>query len=131
MSAATEHETDLERTVREEDAAHKTALADGTAKGEDPDTGKIFDVPRVAITVDDTDPTVIKISIAGGVELERGNKDQADFYNALKAGKDFDLNVSGHVAGQKKTHRHDSDGNVDAIVETKSLVVTDVQVIDS
>lgn len=57
-------------------------------------------------------------------ELERKNPSDVAFFNSLKAGKNFDLDLSGHIAGSKKTHRHDSEGNVDAVVETKTLVIT-------
>ena len=37
-----------------------------------------------------------------------------------------DLVVTVHVAGAKMRHRRDSEGDVDAVVQTKSLIVTDV-----
>ena len=87
---------------------------------------KLFEVPRVAVLVDETDPTVLKLAFSGSVELERGNAQQVEFYNGLGAGGEVSLRVVAHVAGAKKVHRRDSDGYVDAIVETKTLVVTDV-----
>lgn len=93
----------------------------------DPDTGKLFDVPRVNVIVDDTDPTLLKLAFNGSVEIERGDKEWVDFYNTLRHGRSSDLTVTVHVAGTKKTHRRDSEGDVDAIVETKSLTVTDIQ----
>jgi hypothetical protein len=35
--------------------------------------------------------------------------------------------IDAFVAGPKNTHRRDSDGNVDAVVQTKSLVVHSVE----
>lgn len=96
---------------------------DRQAEGEDAEKGKLFEVPRVAVTVDDTDPTVLKLSFSGGIELERGKADDVELYNRLVSGKDVDLDVTCHVAGAKTTHRRDSEGDVDAVVQTKSLIV--------
>lgn len=96
---------------------------EGTETGPDPDVGKLFDVPRVGVIVDETDPTVIKLSFSGGIELNRANASDVQFFNKLKAGKTVSLEVEAHVAGGKTTHRRDSEGNVDAVVQTKSLLV--------
>ena len=90
----------------------------------DPDTGQLF--PPVKIEIDRSDPNVIKLALRGSIELDRSNREQIDFYNALKAGTSDEIVVTVHVAGARKVHRRDSEGDVDAIVETKSLVVTDV-----
>ncbi len=92
-------------------------------EGQDPDSGKLFEVPRVAVLVDTTDPTVLKLSFAGGIELDRANASDVELYNQLAAGKTVHLTVDAHVAGHKTTHRRDSEGNVDAVVQTKSLIV--------
>lgn len=94
-----------------------------TDTGQDPDSGKLFEVPRVGVLVDDSDPTVIKLSFSGALELTRANPKDVQFYNDLQAGRPATLTIEAHVAGQKKTHRRDSEGDVDSIVETKSLVV--------
>ena len=94
--------------------------------GEDAEKGKLFEVPRVAIVIDESDPSVVKIAFSGSVELDRGNAEQVGFYNALRAGGEVEVVVIGHVAGAKKIHRRDSEGVVDAVVETKSIVVSDV-----
>jgi hypothetical protein len=101
-------------------------LAEGTTKGEDPDEGKLFEVPRVKVVIDESDPNVLKVALRGSVELDRTNAKQVEFFNSLKAGTACDLVVGVHVAGGRKVHRRDSEGDVDAIVETKSIVVTDV-----
>lgn len=146
----------LEAQVAEEQAAfEKTAEADGVVKqgieapadgtpvevqgdgsgvalppaGQDPEAGKLFDVPRVKIVVDKADPSVLKVAFSGQIELERGVASEVDFYNRLRAGKGADLQVHVHVAGAKRTHRRDSEGNVDAVLETKSLIVTDVSLV--
>lgn len=99
---------------------------DGTESGEDAERGKLFEVPRVKIDLDRADPTVLKVAWSGSVELDRGNGKQVGFYNDLKAGQSVELVVTAHVAGARKVHRRDGEGDVDAIVETKSLIVSDV-----
>lgn len=99
---------------------------DDVFAGQDVDKGKLFEVPRIAIGIDDSDPTVVKLAFSGTVELDRGNAQQIEFYNLLRAGQESDVALTVHVAGAHKRHRRDSDGDVDAIVETKSLIVSDV-----
>lgn len=103
---------------------------DGTTAGPDADKGKLFEVPRVKIVVDGSDPTVIKLAFSGSVDLDRTVKQDADFFNQLKHGKAVRLEIDAHVAGSRKVHRRDSEGDVDAIVETKGLIVTDVHFTD-
>ena len=86
---------------------------------------KLFEVPRVAVELDESDPTVLKIAFSGSIEVERDNAKQVEHYNQLGAGEERSMTVVVHIAGAKKVHRRDSEGYVDAIVETKSLVVTD------
>lgn len=102
------------------------SLVEGTSQGEDPESGKMFDVPRVGIIVDDSDPTVIKLAFSGSVELDRTNATEVNFYNGLKAGHSAEIVVTVHTAGAQMRHRRDSEGDVDAVVQTKSLVVSDV-----
>lgn len=104
------------------------ALADGTTAGPDPDTGRIFEVPRVGVLLDETDPTVLKLAFSGGLELDRADPGAVKLYNDLKAGRDVELRVTAFVAGGKMRHRRDSDGDVDAVVQTKSLIVHSVTV---
>jgi hypothetical protein len=120
-TAATE--TGLERQVREEQEAHDRNVADGTQSGEDAEKGKLFEVPRVAVTVEDSDPNVLKLNFSGSIELERASKADVEFYNRLTAGKNVDLEVQAFVTGPHNTHRRDSEGNVDAVVQTKSLKI--------
>lgn len=103
-----------------------TALAEArTGNDETEETGRLFELP--AIDVDESNPSSITIAFSGSIVLDRSQKDDADLYNKLKHGKVFSLNVSGLVAGSKKTHRRDSEGNVDAVVETKSLVIDSLE----
>lgn len=97
---------------------------DDQPAGQDPDNGKLFDVPRVKVLVDETDPTVIKLAFSGSIDLDRSIASDVEAYNALKSGQRTEITVEVHVAGAKKTHRRDSEGDVDAVVETKSLIVT-------
>lgn len=113
--AATESE--LERTVREEQEEHDRQVQEGNAKG------KLIELPRVAVIVDEADPGVIKLKFRGQIELDRGKPDDVTFYNQLVAGKNADLAVSVFVSSAPNTHRRDSDGNVDAVVQTKTLIV--------
>ncbi len=107
--------------------ADEDAQVDGTASGPDAEKGKLFEVPRVAVIVDESDPGVIKLVWSGSIELDRTKADDVAFYNRLEAGKNVDLEVQAFISGAKKTRRRDSDGNVDAIVETKSLIVHSVE----
>src|SRR4051812_26149855 len=86
--------------------------------------GKLFELP--AIEVDESNPTAVSIAFSGQITLDRSQADDMALYNQLKHGKSFDLRLSGLVKGSKKTHRRDSEGNVDAIVETKSLVIDSI-----
>lgn len=94
--------------------------------GQDAAKGKLFEVPRVAVTLDEADPGVIKLAFSGSIELDRAKADDVSFYNGLKPGANIDLQVQAFVAGPRNTHRRDSDGNVDAVVQTKSIVVHSV-----
>jgi len=107
------------------------ATVEGTESGEDPDLGKLFEVPRIAVNVDDSDPNVIKLAFSGSVELDRDNAQMVEFFNTLVAGESKGLVVDVHVAGATQRHRRDSEGVVDAVVQTKSLVVTDVWPVDA
>lgn len=98
-------------------------LAEGTSAGEDADKGKLFEVPRVAVVVDESDPSVLKIAFSGSIELDRAKPNDVSFYNDLAAGKGTVLQIEAHVAGATRRHRRDSEGDVDAIVETKSLII--------
>jgi len=124
-------ETEEERIVREEQEAHdrlerERRAGDDVDLEPDPETGQLLKMPRVPVTVDDSDPSALTVAFSGQVTIERGDKQWVEFYNRLAAGRSPELTVSVHVAGVKKTHRRDKEGNVDAIVETKSLVVTDL-----
>jgi hypothetical protein len=99
---------------------------EGASVTGDPDLGKLFDVPRIAVIVDESDPSVLKLAFSGQYELDRTNQQQVEAYNRLLAGESRELSVTVHVAGATMRHRRDAEGFVDAIVQTKSLVVSDV-----
>lgn len=113
--------------IPEDDAADGLPIA-GTASGPDAETGQLFDVPRPKVTVDDSDPTVIKLAFSGGIELDRSIPADVQFYNRLTAGKTVSLELDAHVAGAKTIHRRDSNGDVDAIVQTKSLTIHSIEI---
>ncbi len=104
--------------------------AERQAEGQDADKGKLFEVPRVAVIVDDTDPTVLKLAFSGGIELDRTNASDVELYNSLRAGRPATFTVEAHVAGAKTAHRRDSEGDVDAVVQTKSLIVHSITAAD-
>lgn len=115
-------------TTALKDAPTGTTENDGIDYTGDPDTGQLVTLPRVAITIDDTDPTVLKVSFSGSIELERSDPDQTKKFNTLTAGNVADLHVVAYVkSGPTNVHRRDSDGNVDAIVASKSIVITDIR----
>jgi hypothetical protein len=102
-----------------------TALAEAPpGAGEEEPDGQLFQMP--AIELDETNPNAITIAFSGSVTLDRSQKSACALYNKLKHGKVFELTVGGHVKGSKKVHRRDSEDNVDAIVETKSLVIDSI-----
>jgi hypothetical protein len=90
-------------------------------------TGKLFEVPRIAVELDEADPNVLKLAFSGTIELDRGNAGDVEFYNGLTPGETAELRVSIYVAGGQNRHRRDPEGEVDAIVQTKSLVVGEVE----
>jgi hypothetical protein len=110
-------------TAPAEAGAGTSEEIEGTQSGPDATKGKLFEVPRVGVIIDETDPTVIKLSFSGGIELDRTNADDVSFYNRLTAGKTVSLEIEAHVGTTKTTHRRDSEGNVDAVVQSKSLTV--------
>lgn len=100
---------------------------DVVVEGEDPESGRLFTIPRTAIELDDTDPTHLKLSFSGSIELDRNNEAQTETFNKLTAGKVTHLKIVAYTkSGPNSVHRRDSDGNIDAIVASKSLVITDI-----
>lgn len=110
------------------EAPQQVDIPEGTQSGEDPDAGQLFEVPRVKIEIDETDPTVIKLGFGGSIELDRSVASDVQVYNSLVAGRNASLHVEVFVKGPKNTHRRDSEGNVDAVVQTKSLDVHSIDV---
>jgi hypothetical protein len=73
--------TQLEEVVAAEQADHDAQI-EGTASGPDADKGKLFEVPRVVVAVDETDPGTIKLAFSGSIELDRAKADDVAFYNS-------------------------------------------------
>ena len=94
------------------------AAPTGAEEAEQPKPLKLFE-----ITPDPAKPTLVSVSISGKIKLDLSQKSDVDFYNALTAGKNVILPTHFFVASTKKTHRRDSEGNVDAVPESKSLIV--------
>lgn len=103
-----------------------TALAEAPTGADEAanEKGKLFEMPKIEI--DESNPTAVTIAFSGSVTLDRSQQSDIDLYNRFKAGKVFDLHVSGFVKGPKTTHRRDSEGNVDAVMQTKSLVIDSI-----
>jgi hypothetical protein len=91
-----------------------------------PERGQLFEVPRVAVLQDESDPTILKLAFSGSYELDRDNASQVKSYNALRAGQEALLSLTVRVVGVHKHHRLDSEGDLADIVESKRLVVLDV-----
>lgn len=103
--------------------------ADEIDMNPDPDTGQLLKIPRIGIVIDDSDPTVLKLAFSGSVELDRTT--DAALFNKFVAGKNASLNVDVFVkSGPANTHRRDSEGNVDAVVAQKSLLVHSITIDD-
>lgn len=119
MSTTAPAETELERQVREEQEAHDLEL-----KGQDAEKGQLFEI--AAIAADKAKPTLISVNVSGKIKLDLSQKSDVDFYNSLQAGKLVIYETTFFVASTKKTHRRDKESNVDAVPETKSLVVDGV-----
>lgn len=107
----------------------ETSSVSSTSDGGD-DSGspaKLFEMPKIKI--DTTQPSLIGFSFSGDINVtDRDDPAWTTLYNDLAAGKTRDITVTVYTAGAKKTHRRDKDGNVDAVVETKSLKITDVHI---
>jgi len=128
--STTLHETEEERIVREEQEEHDRLQRERDGEIDlkpDPDTGQLLKMPRAAVFVDESDPGVLKLAFSGQIELNRADPGDVDVYNALKAGTDAELAVTVFVAGPRNSHRRDSEGNVDAVVQTKSLIVHSIE----
>lgn len=91
-----------------------------------PEKGQLFEVPRVVVLMDDSDPTILKLSFSGSYELDRDNATQVEAYNRLRAGSEAELAITVRVVGAQKAHRLDSEGDLADIVEAKRLVVSEV-----
>lgn len=101
-------------------------MSEAVLEGQSPDTGRLFEVPRVTVLLDESDPTVLKLAFSGSYELDRDNATQVEHYNRLRAGQEVELVVTARVAGTQKGHRLDSEGDLADIVESKRLVVSEV-----
>lgn len=98
----------------------------GTAAGdltfeEDADKGQLFKVE-----IDRSQPTVVKLAFSSSIELSRSEADAMQLYNRLKEGKNTTIKVGAFISGHGNIHRRDGEGNVDAVVQTKSIKITDI-----
>lgn len=105
-----------------------TSLAEAPTGQHEPDETtplRLFD-----IAPDTTKPTTIRINVNGTIDLDLSQKADVDFYNQLVPGKLITRETTFFVASVKTTHRRDSEGNVDATPQAKSLVVDGVKIVD-
>ena len=103
-----------------------TALAEaptGNVETEQNKPLRLFDVEP-----DKTKPSTIKVNVNGTIDLDLSQKADVDFYNQLQPGKLITRETTFFVASVKTTHRRDSEGNVDATPQAKSLVVDGVKI---
>jgi len=132
-------ETELERTVREEQEAHEETLAAMTDADADPDAGAPLEdaggqtaiIDRSAYEREDLQipkidgQTIDRISIkwSGEVFLDRSDPDDVAVYNALRLGKDVSLLVEAECSSTGAKGATDREGDLDVIVATKGLKV--------
>jgi hypothetical protein len=102
-------------------AASLAEAPTGATEHEQPAPLKLFDIKP-----DKAKPTLITVNVSGKIKLDLSQASDVEFYNSLQAGKLVTYDTTFFVASTKKTHRRDNDGNVDAVPETKSLVVDGV-----
>lgn len=87
---------------------------------------KLFEVPRIGVIVDPSDPTILRVAFSGSVELDRGNAKQVALYNSLQAGEPVEAVVTAFVVGARKSHRLDEEGTLADVIEVKTLRVEEV-----
>lgn len=97
------------------------AAPTGNEEAEQPKPLKLFEIKPDPARV-----TQITVNVSGKIKLDLSQKSDVDFYESLPAGKLVTYETTFFVASTKKTHRRDSDGNVDAVPEAKALVIDGV-----
>jgi hypothetical protein len=122
-------ETELERTVREEQQAHDVET-DETEPIED-EGGQTAIVDRSQYEREDLqipkidEQTIdrIKIDFGGSLFLDRSEASDVAVYNALRLGKDVTLMVTAKCSKTGASGATDRDGNLDVVVGAKTLKV--------
>jgi hypothetical protein len=82
---------------------------------------KLFEVPRVAVDPDTSDPDVLRLAFSGTVVVDRSDPNDVAFYNALASGAVGKLTVTYYAAGAQNRHK---DG---VVTQTKAIVVDEVE----
>lgn len=121
-------ETEEERIVREEQEAHdrdQREERERRAAG-DGDQTKLVELPKIKIVVDEADPTILRLHFSGDITIDRGDARWIEWWNRIRPGKTLDLNVGLFCPSAPLVHRRDKEGDVDAVAQTKNLIVTDV-----
>jgi hypothetical protein len=82
---------------------------------------KLFEVPRIEVEPDASDPDVLRLAFSGTVVVDRAKADDVAFYNSLAAGAVGKLTVIVYGAGAQNRHK---DG---VVTQTKAIVVDEVE----
>ena len=131
----TSTETELERTVREEQEEHEQTLA--AMADDDPDApleeagGQTAIIDRSAYEREDLQipkidgNTIDRISIkfSGEVFLNRSDPSDVGVYNELRLGRDVALLIEAKCSSTAGKGATDRDGDLDVVVGTKGLKI--------
>lgn len=80
--------------------------------------------PKLALdSVDGESIDKIAVAFSGRVLLDRSSAADVDLYRRLLLGKDVDLRVSGKVSGTGAGYTTNREGDLDAVVGTKTVKV--------
>jgi hypothetical protein len=129
-------ETQLERTVREEQEAHDAAndvnddeQLEDDAPAVDPDGKKLFndaDYEREDLAISKVDGNQIDriaIKFAGEVFLDRSDPEDVALFNRMKLGQDVTLQVEAKCSGVAARGATDREGDLDVVVGQRSVKV--------
>jgi hypothetical protein len=113
---------DIERMQAAADAKEET-----DAGGENLFNPGAYDNPELQLAkVDGQSIDKIGIAFSGSVKLDRSTPDDCSLFRRLMLGKVVTLKVDAKVVGVATKGKDDSDGNTDAVVETKTLSVNTI-----
>lgn len=146
-------ETQLERTVREEQEAHDQAEVEPRRQNvetDEPDEVEADDEPDEPNTEQDGQTTAfdrsqydredlqiakidgqsidrIKIKLTGEIHLDRSDPSDVAVYNELRFGRDVALVVEGRINKTGAEGATDREGDLDVVIGTKTLKVASLR----